>query len=804
MEEMPKRFDREEEKKIINFWEEKNIFKFNPESEKPFFVIDTPPPYPSGDFHIGNVLNWCYIDFIARYKRLRGFEVFFPQGWDVHGLPTEVKVEQSTGKKCSEVPRKEWIKLCEEWTEKHIKAMKQAMKNYGFSIDWSTEYRTSDPSYIKAVQLSFLKLREKGFIYRGKHPINWCPRCETAIADAEVEYITRKTKLNFIKFPLAGEGEIVIATTRPELLHACVAIAVNPEDERYKEIIGRYAIVPIFGQEVEIIPAKEVDPEYGTGVVMICTFGDKQDVEWVFKHGLPIIEAITEDGKLKNAKEFSNLSIPEAREKIIEELRKRGYLLEQKEVTQNVGICWRCKTPIEILHKEQWFVAVTKIKDKVIKETKKVKWIPEHYALRQINWAKSMTWDWVISRQKVYGTPIPVWYCKKCGNIIFAEESQLPVDPVYDSPPVEACPKCGGELIGETDTMDTWMDSSITIAYHANWPENFNEKLFPADLQPNGADIIRTWDYYLMVRHLLLFGKAPYKTVLINGLVLGEDGRKMSKSLGNFVTAKEVYEKYPVDAIRYWAAAGGAPGSDIPFSWKEVEHGNKLITKFWNISRFCSIAMKNGFPEKVEELHVIDKWILAKLQEVIKKVTQAMEDYKFNQAIITLEKFLWNELADNYIEMIKYRLYGGDKTVIYVLYKVLKDICIMLSPFMPFVTEAVYQRIFAKNEGKISVALEKWPEVSEELLDKQAYECGEIAKKIISAIRQWKSSHKLSLKEKIYKLVIECDEQTRKRIEKVEDVIKGTAHVEIIEFGKAKEIDIEGVKIDILAKQNVE
>ncbi len=797
MQEFEKRFSREEEKRIRDFWFSKNIFKFDNQSSKPVFVIDTPPPYPSGDFHMGNFLNWCYIDFVARYKRLLGYNVLFPQGWDVHGLPTEVKVEQATGKKCSEVERKEWIRLCEEWTEKHIRAMKEAMLNFGFSIDWSTEYRTSEPAYIKAVQLSFLDLREKGLVYRGKHPVNWCPRCETAIADAEVEYITRKTKLNFIRFPLVEEGEIVIATTRPELLHACVAIAVNPEDERYKEIIGRYAKVPLFGQEVEIIASESVDPEFGTGIVMICTFGDKQDVEWVFKHGLPIIESLTEDGRLKNAGEFSGLSVEEAREKIIERLREEGYLLEQKEIEQNVGICWRCKTPIEIFHKEQWFVAVTKLKNKVIEETKKVKWVPEHYALRQINWAESMTWDWVISRQKVYGTPIPVWYCKKCGNIIFASREQLPVDPVYDSPPVEACPKCGArEFEGEKDTMDTWMDSSITIAFHAGWPENFDSRLFPADLQPNGADIIRTWDYYLMVRHLMLFGKAPYKQVLINGLVLGEDGRKMSKSLGNFVTAKEVYEKYPADAIRYWAAAGGAPGSDVPFSWKEVEHGAKLVTKLWNIARFCSLHLKEKPAEK--DLHLIDKWILTKFQELKRDVKQAMDGYKFNQAIIALERFLWHELADNYLEMIKHRIYANDESVKFVLYTLLKELCIMLSCFMPFVTEAIYQRLFAKYEGKESIALESWPEFEERFFDVKAKQAGEIAKSVISALRQWKSRRKLSLKEEISKIVIECDEETKEIIKSAEDVIKGAAHVKQIEFGKAREIEIEGMKIDVV------
>ena len=554
--------------------------------------------------------------------------------------------------------------------------------------------------------------------------------------------------------------------------------------------------MPLFEQEVEIIGSEEVDPEFGTGIVMICTFGDKQDVEWVFKHGLPVIDGITEDGKLKNAKEFSGLEIGKGREKIIEALRENGFLLEQKEIEQNVGVCWRCKTPIEILNKKQWFVAITRFKEDVIRETKKVKWIPEHYALRQINWAESLTWDWVISRQKVYGTPIPVWYCKKCGNVIFASPEQLPVDPVYDSPPVEKCEKCGSsDFEGERDTMDTWMDSSITIAFHAGWPEHFDENLFPADLQPNGADIIRTWDYYLMVRHLMLFGKAPYKSVVINGIVLGEDGRKMSKSLGNYVTTNEALEKYPADALRYWAAVGGAVGSDIPFSRKELEHGNKFITKLWNISRFCNMHIKGEKPERVNDLSPIDKWILHELQEVIRDVTLSMENYKFNEALIRMEKFIWEELADNYLEMIKYRIYEGDNAVKYVLYELLYNIVKMLSPFLPFVCEAIYQRIFT-NEGE-SVVKEKWPEVKENFFDEAAKKHGIVAKKIVSAIRQWKSSRGLSLKEQIREITISCDEETEKIIKEIEDVIKGTLHIEKIIFGKADEIDLGDIKINV-------
>ncbi len=806
--EFAQRYDpKEAEPRIQKFWEQQGIFKFNPRSRKHVFSIDTPPPYPSGDFHIGNVLNWNYFDFAARYKRMRGFNVFFPQGWDVHGLPTEVKVEQKHKVKSSEIPREKWVGMCEEWTEENIKKIRDMMNKFGFSIDWSTEYKTSDQNYMKMVQLSFLDLRDKGLLYRGKHPINWCTRCETAIADAEVEYTERKTKLNFLKFKLAGEGEIVIATTRPEMLHACVAVAVHPEDERYKNIIGRRAIVPIFGQEVEIFASEDVDPAFGTGIVMICTFGDKQDVDWVFKHNLPIIDAIDEKGRIINAGKISGKSIGEARNEIIEEL-KNGSLLEQKDMEQNVGICWRCKHPIEILNKEQWFIAVTKLNENVIAETKKVKWMPDHMKLRQINWAQSMDWDWVISRQKVYGTPLPVWYCKKCRNIVFAEPEKLPVDPTKDKPLMKNCEKCGGEFFGETDTMDTWMDSSLTIAFHAGWPDKFNKKLYPTDLQPNGTDIIRTWDYYLMARHLALFGSYPYRTVLINGMVMGEDGRKMSKSLGNFVTAQDALEKSCADALRFWSALGGSTGTDIPFSWKEVNHGLKFITKLWNIAKFSSLHFENKKVKK-EKLSVIDKWILTKLQKLIENSSAALEEHQFNIVLTNIENFIWHEFADNYLEIVKYRLYGTEEkeAVIYALYHCLLSSIKLLAPFMPFITEEIYQKLFRKKfhqkEKSISLHISEWPKPDSTLIDTEAEETGELAKQIISALRQYKSSRQMPLNAELKRIIIECDAEVQKRLESVAQDIKGTMKVGVIEFGKTlefakeSEIALDKMKINV-------
>ncbi len=371
---------REVEDKWLRLWKD-DMYYFDWNSKKPHFIIDTPPPYPTGSFHIGNALNWCYIDFIARYKRMKGYEVMFPQGWDCHGLPTEVKVEELHGIRKNDVPREKFRELCVEFTEKNIKKMKETMKKLGLSIDWSKEYITMYPEYYKKTQVSFVRLYEKGLIYKGYHPVIICPRCETTIALAEIEYKEGRTKLNYIKF----DENVIIATTRPELIPACVAVAVHPEDERYKDLVGETVVVPISGQEVKIIADEEVDPNYGTGMVMICTFGDKQDVRWWKKHGLELRQVLTRDGKLnEKAGKYAGLTVSEAREKIIEDFRKEGRLIKVEEVNHKVGVCWRCKTPVEIIPEEQWFVKVDK--ERVLEAARKIKWIPEHMYLRLEDW----------------------------------------------------------------------------------------------------------------------------------------------------------------------------------------------------------------------------------------------------------------------------------------------------------------------------------------------------------------------------------------------------------------------------------
>jgi len=475
---IPKDYDHKKETEWQDKWQNTNLYRFTGDGTKPNYIIDTPPPYPTGSIHMGHVLNWLYMDLIARYKRMKGFDVMFPQGWDCHGLPTEVKVEETHGIKKSDVSREEFRKLCIELTQGNIQMMKAQMQSLGFSQDWSREFVTMTDEYKNKTQLSFLKMYDQGLIYQAVHPVNWCPRCETAIAFAEVEYQENETFLNYLEFPqVDGEGKVPIATTRPELLSACVAVTVHPDDKRYQDLAGKFVEVPIYGRKVKVITDEDVDPKFGTGAVMICTFGDKTDVSWVNRYGLDVIEAIDEKGNMKEvAGEYAGCTIGECKESIIADLKSQGDLTKQEKVEQNVGVCWRCKTPIEILVKHQWFVAVNQLTDMIEDTANHMEWAPEHMKTRLINWTGSMDWDWVISRQRIFATPIPVWVCDECGKVKLPNPEDLPIDPTVDSPK-EKC-ECGsGKFTGETDVLDTWMDSSITPMVIARLPDKEFHKL---------------------------------------------------------------------------------------------------------------------------------------------------------------------------------------------------------------------------------------------------------------------------------------------------------------------------------------
>jgi valyl-tRNA synthetase len=714
---------------------------------------------------MGNVLNWTYFDIRGRYKRMQGYNVHFPQGWDCHGLPTEVAVEKAYGIHRSDLPPDEFRKLCMEWIEQYIEIMKEAITKLGCSVDWSLEYRTMDPDYMRKIQLSFLKLYNMGMIYKGEHPINWCPRCETAIADAEVEHTDKMGNIYTIAFGLE-DGELSIATTRPEYIPACVAVGVNPEDERYKHLIGGEATVPLTGKKVPIIADEEVDTEFGTGAMMICTYGDKADVVAVARYDLEVVNLIDEKGRLTEAAgEYAGMGIVDAREAIVKDLEEEGHLRSVKPLGQEVGICWRCDTPIEIVATRQWFMRTIDLTDQVVDTAKRITWYPDWMRHRLIDWANSLDWDWVLSRQRVFATPVPAWYCKECGLIRLARPEELPVDPKITHPE-DAC-KCGcTNYEGDTDVMDTWFDSSLTCAIHAGWPDREDwRKLFPASIHPSGQDIIRTWAYYLMVRHLALFGKTAYDSVLINGMVLGGDGRKMSKSLGNFVPSSEVFEKYGADAARQWAATGGSTGTDIPFRWQDVEYGYRFMRKLWNACRFATMRLEDYDPGEETNPMILDRWILSKLENVVKETTDALEECEFMNAFEAARNFIWHVFCDHYLEAAKHRLYGegveklaAQQTLYYSVRRMLK----LLAPMIPHLTEEIYSIMYSEDEED-SIHISDWPNVNVYYLDPDMERMGDLIISTIGSIRKEKNRAGVSLNAPMESITLYTDDEEKRR-----------------------------------------
>ncbi|MGA3290442.1 MAG: valine--tRNA ligase [Candidatus Bathyarchaeia archaeon] len=816
---MPKDYNFAEiERKWQQKWEEMGIYHYDWNDKKRVpYSIDTPPPYPSGELHMGNVLNWTYFDMVARYKRMQGFNVLFPQGWDCHGLGIEIQVEKTYNIRKRDVPPEQFRKWCMELVEKYIVMMKEGILKLGCSIDWNTEYRTMDPDYWRRTQRSFILLYKKGYMYRGMHPVNWCPHDETAIADAEVDYVKKDGILHYIRFPFEGTSDYaLIATSRPEFIPACVAIEVNPKDERYSKYIGKTIVVPIVNRPVKVIADECVDPKFGTGVVMICTYGDKEDVKTVIKHKLPIIMLLKENGQLnENGGKYAGLYLNQARAAIVKDLTDAGLLEKTEKISHEVGVCDRCKTQVEVLERVQWFMNTRKLTDQVVEAANEIVWYPDYMKNRLIDWAKSLDWDWVISRQRLFATPIPVWYCKNCGELILAREEWVPIDPKLENPRIEKCPKCGGkDFTAEQDVFDTWMDSSITCAVHAGWPDRADWKhLFPADVHPSGTDIIRTWAYYLMVRHLALFNEEPFKSCLINGMVLGSDGRKMSKSLKNYAAAPEVLNKYGADATRQWAAGGGATGSDIPYRAQDVEYGKRFLVKLWNASGFTSNLLADYKPQAHADLELqpLDKWIISKAENLTKKVTEAFEKCQFNIAVEEIRNFTWHVFCDYYVEAVKDRLYNPDLhgqskrlSAQYTLYEVLYRILQLLAPVTPHLTEEIYQHMFAENKGFESLQTSPWPKFNSELADEKAEKNGDLLIAIIGEVRHDKAEKKLPLNAPMKNLIIYADtDETTKVISSASGDIAGTlkvTNIEVLSEKRSEERQVSSYDVYIKAE----
>ncbi|HEC76474.1 MAG TPA: valine--tRNA ligase [Thermoplasmatales archaeon] len=778
------------EQKWQKKWQKMKIYRFDRDSDKKVYSIDNPPRYASGALHIGHAVHYTHIDFVARYKRMRGYNVFFPLCFDVNGIPIEERVERKYGITRKDIERHEFIKLCEKFAEENIDEMIHQFMVLGESMDDSIFYRTDAKYYRRITQISFIKLYKKGCVYQGEFPVNWCPRCMTAMADAEIEHVERNTILNTIKFYFSSEEKgngikndekgsyIEIATTRPEMLSTCQIVAIHPDDERALTLVGKEVVVPIYGKRVKIVKDERVDPEFGTGIVMVCTIGDKEDLEWAMKYDLPIEICINEDGTMNEiAGKYAGMKVEKAREKIIEDLEKENYIVKQEKIEQSVGVCWRCKTPIEFIQTKQWFLKILPFKEEILKVAKRMKWYPEYMFKRLEEWVNSLKWDWVISRQRYFATPIPVWECEKCNEVVLAKEEQCYVDPTIDEPPVPSCPKCGGKLVGSENVFDTWMDSSITPLFNTFWnrDKEMFKKLYPMSLRPQAHDIIRTWAFYTILRCFLLTDKEPFEELMIDGFILAPDGKPMHTSLGNVIDPLKIIEEYGSDALRYYAGTCKL-GEDNPFRYKDLVRGIRLMNKIWNVEKFIGNSIKKKY--KKEDLNLIDRWILSLYSRVVKKSTEYMDKFEFSNAMKEIEYFLWHEFADHYIEMVKHRVYEKeDESALYTLYTIGLGIIKLFSPFLPFLTEEIYDLVYKKFERKESIHLSEWPQPV--LIDEEAEEKGEIIKEAISKIREWKSRNGIALNAPIKKVKFYGEIEGK-------DIISSTLRIENISVEKEK------------------
>ena len=799
MEEWPKHYNPKEielkwQKRWLSkeYWEK--VFRFKDEDDKsPIFVIDTPPPFTSGELHMGHAYWVTIADTIGRFKRLQGYNVLLPQGWDTQGLPTELKVQYRL--KIPKENRELFLQKCIEWTNDMIRKMKEAMIRLGYRPEWERyEYKTYEKDYRKIIQKSLLDMYKIGLIELREGPVYWCPKCETALAQSEVGYIEKEGVLAFIKFPLKDGGEIVIATTRPELLGATQAVAVHPEDERYKNLIGKTAIVPIFNKEVKIIADEAVERNFGTGAVMVSTYGDPQDIKWQLKYNLPVTEVIDEKGRMKNTNGIlDGLTVEEARKKMIELLKEKGYLVKVEKIKHNVLAHTErsdCLSPIEFLVKKQIFIKTLSFKSKLLEEYKKMKFIPNRMSYYLEDWIKSLEWDWNISRQRVYGTPLPFWYCDN-NHLIPAREEDLPIDPTKTKPPYEKCPYCGLPLKPVTDVADVWIDSSVTVLYLTGFytdKEKF-KKTFPASLRLQGTDIIRTWLFYTLFRTLILAGDIPFKEVLINGQVLGPDGTRMSKSKGNVVNPLDRIDEFGADAIRL-TLLDARIGDDFPFKWETVRGKKLLLQKLWNAGRLSYPFIGKKKFEKPSVLHPIDQWILQEHKRFVKKVIEAYNSYDFYVVVESFYSYFWETVADEYLELIKHRLFEEDKSALYTLSRILKDILILLHPIAPHITEEMYERLYG---DKISILLESLPNVDDIPEDPKVDTLGNYIKATTSAVRTLKIQNRIPLSVMV-NVKLKGPKDYIEAIKSVEEDIKKTLKIEKIEYEEDTEIKAELTK----------
>ncbi len=799
--ELPKNYNpKESEQKWLEFWEKEKVYKFDPDSKSEIYSVDTPPPTVSGNMHLGHSFSYSQQDFVVRFQRMLGKNIFYPFGVDDNGLATERMIEKMKNVKGQFMPRQEFVKLCYTTVEEIRHDFVQDWKRIGISADFNIFYSTINKHSQKISQRSFLDLYKQGRIYRKRAPFVWCPECQTAIAQVEMKDSERESQLVYMKFDTNLKEQITIATTRPELLPACVAIHVHPDDKRYKKFIGAKARIPFSSREVKIEANKDVDMEFGSGIVYHCTFGDMDDVKWMEEFNVEPIEILNKDGTLnEKAGKFKGLHVKKARGAVIKALEEEKMVAKIEPITHVVNVHERCETDIEILTTDQWFIRYLDLKDDFIKYGRKIKWYPEHMHARYENWIQGLKWDWNISRQRHFGVPIPAWYCRKCNEIIVAEEMQLPVDPLVDKPSKKC--KCGSsEFIGEKDVLDTWATSSLTpdIAIELFKNKSIFKKLHPMSLRPQAHDIITFWLFNTVVKSYFHHKDIPWQNVMISGWALDPHGKKMSKSKGNVIDPREMIAKYSADSLRFWAA-GSRLGDDLPFQEKDLVTGNKFTTKIWNASKFAFMHLADYNGEEPAKLEPIDKWILSKLSKVVNASTENFLNYEYSHTKLATETFFWHTFCDNYLEIIKDRIYNADKrgkdariSAQYGLYHTLLGIIKLMAPTMPFITEELYQLYYRKFEKTKSVHLTKWPEVI--FFDAHAEHIGDFVVNVVEFVRKKKSEKQLSLKTPLKKLTVKAKIE-EKDFDEVEAEIKAATSAEFVIFeptrGKKPEKDLE-------------
>jgi valyl-tRNA synthetase len=788
------------------YWENEGIYTFDKDSEKPVFSIDTPPPYVSAShLHVGHAMSYTQAEFVVRYKRMMGFNVFYPMGFDDNGLPTERFVEKKHNVNKSKITKQEFIDLCLKETKEGGETYKKFWRSLGISVDWSLLYSTINPHCQLESQRSFIELYNKGLVVRREEPTIWCPQCQTALAQSDLEDMEQDTFLNYINFNFE-DGEIApIATTRPEMIPACVALYTNSNDKKFAKYIGKKAKIPLFDLEVPVLADDNVDPEFGTGLMMVCTFGDSEDIERWKTDKLETRIAIAKNGRMTEiAGKYEGMKIKEAREAIMADLEADGRVVKKDPLKNTANVHERCSTIAEFVITPQWFIKVVDNKDVWIKRGNELNWYPKFMKSKYDAWVDGLKWDWGISRQRYYGVPFPLWYCDDCHKILLPEDKDLPIDPTAEPNHFAKCPKCGSQNIRpEEDVMDTWMTSSLTPLINAKWkyPENESlmKKIYPMSLRVQAFEIIRTWLFDTVVKSDYHTDSLPWKDVMISGWGLDEKGRKISKSLGNFVAPEMLISKYSADALRYWSAEATL-GQNLRYNEEEIKVGKKTINKLWNASKFVFMHLENyEYLDYFDQskLENADLWILEELKLAIVDYHKNFANYEYAKAKEALSKFFWDKLCDNYLEFVKHRLYSeteGDakEAAKWTLYKVLFAVLKLWAPIMPFITEELYAQYFKEDIGEKSIHTLLLPQTSDFLTEKIDFSS---VLAIVGEIRRYKASKFYSIKKELKSLTIES---TDKAIEENFDLLKIVLSFAEVKSGKG-DIEInKDLKISIV------